>query len=455
MSSMNSRWTFFGCVFSALMLQAQPEPVVVEGIAATVGKNIILVSDWDQQIQSVGQQRQSMGEDAPSDCQVFEDMLFEKLLIHQAEIDSIEVGEDEVESTIDRRIAMLTEQIGSQRKMEEYYNKSTVEIKEEMRELVQDQLLAQRMQATITEGAEVTPSQVRKFYKDIPEDSLPLINTEVVVQQIVRYPKVTADAKRSAIEKLNGFRERVEGGSSFSTLAILYSEDPGSAKNGGEYKAIQRGQFVKEFEAIAFNLQAGEVSEPFETEYGYHIIQLIEKRGEELDLRHILVKPKISDADLNAARGTLDSLKAQIIKGSISFDDAAFQFSEDEDTRFNNGLLINPQSGDSKWDISQLDRSLFYAIEDMDPGEISKSSLMRSRDGKEAFRLVLLVDRTQPHRANLKEDYSRLQMMATMQRKQEVVEEWVAEKIRETAVKISADLVPCSFHYDWVRNEQD
>lgn len=436
--------------FGIMVTSAQPEPVVVEGIVGVVGKNIILKSDWDVQIQNVKQQNLASGFDGnTSDCQVLEDMLFEKLLIHQAEIDSVEVGEDEIESTMDRRIGMLTQQIGSQRKLEEYYKKSIIEIKEEMRTLVRDQLTAQRMQGMITEDVEITPSEVRQFYKKIPEDSLPLINTEVVMQQIVRYPKVTPEAELAAVQKLNEFRERVSNGSSFSTLAILYSEDPGSAKNGGEYKGIQRGQFVKEFEAVAFNLQTGEVSEPFKTQYGYHIVQLIQKRGEELDVRHILIKPKISDADLNAARSTLDSLKAQILKGTISFDDAAFKLSEDEDTRFNNGLLINQQTGDSKWDISQVDRSLFYAIEDLNPGEMSAPVLWRKQDGKEGFRLVLMVEKTEPHRANLKDDYSRIQMMATFEKRQKVVQEWVAEKVKETAVRISKEIVECEFNYDW------
>lgn len=438
----------------SIALQAQPEPVVVEGIAAIVGKNIILKSDWDVQIQNTRQQMQSYGGGEVVPCQVLEDMLFEKLLIHQAEIDSISVGEEEVESTMDRRISMLIQQIGSQRKLEEYYKKSIVEIKEEMREMVSDQLTAQRMQATITEDVEITPTEVRQFYKSIPEDSLPLINTEVIVQQIVRFPKVTAEAEQEAINRLNEFRERVANGSSFSTLAILYSEDPGSAKNGGEYKGIQRGQFVKEFEAVAFNLQNGEVSEPFKTEYGYHIVQLLQKRGEELDLRHILIKPKINDQDLNEARAYLDSLRQEILLDKIQFDQAAFELSEDEDTRFNNGLLINPQSGDSKWDISQIDRSLFYAIEEMSPGEISTPALLRTPDGKEAFRIIRLLEKTEPHRANLKDDYSRLQMMATMDKKQKVIEDWVKEKVKETAVRISQELVDCSFNYNWSNTDE-
>lgn len=435
-------------------LSAQPEPIVVEGIAAIVGKNIILKSDWDLQIENVKQQRQGFDDGEVVPCQVLEDMLFEKLLIHQAEVDSITVNDEEVESTMDRRISMLIQQIGSQRKLEEYYKKSIIEIKEEMRELVVDQLTAQRMQATITEDVEITPTEVRQFYKSIPEDSLPLINTEVEIQQIVRFPKVTTEAREDAINRLNEFRERVANGSSFSTLAILYSEDPGSAKNGGEYKGIQRGQFVKEFEAVAFNLRDGEVSEPFQTEYGYHIVQLLQKRGEELDLRHILIKPKISDQDLNAAKAFLDSVRIEIERGTISFDDAAFELSEDEDTKFNSGLMMNPQSGDSKWDISQLDRSLFYAIEDMKKDEVSDPSLMRTLDGKEAFRLIKLVNKTEPHRANLKQDYSRLQMMATMDKRQEVIEEWVSEKVLETAVRISSEIVDCKFNYNWSNTKE-
>jgi peptidyl-prolyl cis-trans isomerase SurA len=268
-------------------------------------------------------------------------LLFQKLLVHHAEVDSVEVGDEEVEGNMDRRIQQLIAQMGGdRRKLEDYYGKSIIEIKEEMRPLMKEQLTAQRMQFAITDGVEVTPTEIQEFYNSIPQDSLPLINTEVELAQIVKYPDVAEEAKQEVIDKLNDLRERILNGSSFASMAILYSEDPGSNKNGGMYNGIKRGQFVKEFEAVAFNLQADEVSEPFETEYGYHIVQLIQKRGEELDLRHILIKPKLSQENLEEAKAFLDSISSMITAGNLTWDEAAEQFSDDEQTKFNGGVLF-------------------------------------------------------------------------------------------------------------------
>ena len=438
------------CLFATQFSWAQP--VLVDGIVGVIGRNIVLKSDWDLQVQSAKQQAQP-GIPVPSSCQVLEDLFFEKLLIHQAEIDSVVVSEDEIEGTMDRRIGMLVQQIGSERKLEEYYKKSILEIKEEMRELVRNQLVAQRMQGKIADDIEITPTEVRDYYSKIPVDSLPLINTEVELSQIVVYPEVTEESSQLTIERLNELKQRVNTGSSFSTLAILYSEDPGSAKNGGEYKGIKRGQFVKEFEAVAFNMRNGEVSDPFKTEYGYHIVQLISKRGEELDLRHILIKPKISDEDLNKSKEKLDSLREQILLARISFDQAAFQISDDESTRFNNGLLMNPQTGDSKWEVNQLDRSMFYSLENLGVGEISKAVLFRTPDGKEGFRLIRLLSKTEPHRANLKDDYSRIQNVALGEKKQLAIEDWIEDKLKDTSVRINKESVDCTFRYKWQKVE--
>jgi len=440
--------TSIGAIGLSLMASvAWGQKTKVDGIVAVVGRDIILKSDWDLQVDAL--KGQLPGGASPDPCRVLEEMLFEKLLVHQAEIDSVAVTEDEVEETMNRRIDVLIQQIGSARKLEEYYKKSIVEIKEEMRELVSNQMIAQKMQSKIAGDIAVTPTEVYELYKTFPEDSLPLINSEVEWAQIVLYPKVKAESKQEAIQRLEELRQRVAKGSNFATLAILYSEDPGSAKNGGEYRGIKRGQFVKEFEAVAFNLGKGEVSEPFETEFGFHIVQLLEKKGEELDLRHILIKPKISDDDLNRTRATLDSLKGQIALGSLSFEQASAQFSEDENTRYNNGLMMNPQTGDSKWELNQLDRSVFYTLEALKPGEISKASLLRNPDGKEGFRIIKVLSRTQPHRANLKDDYARLQNVAENKKRAEAIDEWIEARLLETSVRIQSDWVSCRFKNSW------
>jgi peptidyl-prolyl cis-trans isomerase SurA len=431
---------FFISLFTATALVAQAQPKTVDGVAAIVGGDIILKSEIEEQYEVFN--RQNFGESV-SHCEVFEELLFQKLLIHHAEIDSVTVGEDEVEANMDRRIQQLIMQMGDQQKLEEFYEKSVVEIKEEMRTLIKEQLVAQRMQMTIVEGIEVTPSEVRSFYESLPQDSVPLINAEVEISQIVKYPEVSKDAEKEVVDKLAGLKERIENGTSFSSMAILYSEDPGSNKKGGEYKGIQRGVFVKEFEAVAFNLRKGEISDPFKTEFGYHIVQLLEKRGEELDLRHILIKPKLSQEDLKEAKNFLDSVASAINTGDLTFEDAARMYSEDENTRFNGGKMSNFQSGNNKFEISQLDRGLFGVVNNLGAGELSESSFFVSDDQREAFRIVRVDAKFEPHRANLDLDFTRIKGFALQEKQARLVDEWKDEKLQETFVKVNSGYYPC------------
>ncbi len=430
----------FISLFTATALVAQAQPKTVDGVAAIVGGDIILKSEIEEQYEVFN--RQNFGESV-SHCEVFEELLFQKLLIHHAEIDSVTVGEDEVEANMDRRIQQLIMQMGDQQKLEEFYEKSVVEIKEEMRTLIKEQLVAQRMQMTIVEGIEVTPSEVRSFYESLPQDSVPLINAEVEISQIVKYPEVSKEAEKEVVDKLAGLKERIENGTSFSSMAILYSEDPGSNKKGGEYKGIQRGVFVKEFEAVAFNLRKGEISDPFKTEFGYHIVQLLEKRGEELDLRHILIKPKLSQEDLKEAKNFLDSVASAINTGDLTFEDAARMYSEDENTRFNGGKMSNFQSGNNKFEISQLDRGLFGVVNNLEAGELSESSFFVSDDQREAFRIVRVDAKFEPHRANLDLDFTRIKGFALQEKQARLVDEWKDEKLQETFVKVNSGYYPC------------
>jgi len=413
----------------AAPLWAQPIPVQVDGVVAQVGKEIILQSDIAIQREALSREGQTL-----TDCQMIRELLLEKLLIHHAAIDSVIIAEEEIDENIDRRIDQLVGQIGTERRLEEYYGKSILEIKEEMRPLMRNQMTAQRMQMTITETIEVTPKEVEDAVALIPLDSLPLIGTEVELAQIIIEPKVSQQAEQDAIDRLNQLRDRILGGSSFATMAILYSEDPGSNRNGGEYKGIKRGVFVKEFEAIAFNLRPGEVSAPFRTEYGFHIVQLQVKRGEELDLRHILIKPKVEQADLDAAKNLLDSLRTAILAGQVTFEDAAESFSADEESKLNGGVIMNPMTTDVRWNVEDLDRGIFYAIEKIETGGISEPALVRKPDGQEIFRILQLRDRVAPHRANLAQDFSLLKNYVQNQRKQSKMLQWVEDKKAETYI---------------------
>ena len=413
----------------ALPAFAQPIPVKVDGVVAQVGKEIILSSDIAMQKEAFAREGQTL-----TDCQMIRELLLEKLLIHHAAIDSVIVAEEEVDENIDRRIEQLVGQIGTERRLEEYYGKTILEIKEEMRPLMKNQMTAQRMQMTITETIDVTPKEVEDAVAKIPLDSLPLIGTEVEIAQVTIVPKVSDQAEKDAIDRLNQLRDRILNGSSFATMAILYSEDPGSNRNGGEYKGIKRGVFVKEFEAIAFNLRPGEISQPFKTEFGYHIVQLQTKRGEELDLRHILIKPKVEQKDLDDAKALLDSLRGAILAGSISFEDVAEQFSSDEESKLNGGVMMNPMTTDVRWNVENLDRGIFYSIENLQPGGISEAALVRKPDGAEIFRILQLRDRVAPHRANLTQDFSLLKNYVQNQRKQAKMMQWVEDKKAETYI---------------------
>ena len=437
-------------LFVGLLMNTQAQRIV-DGVVAVVGKNIILKSDVDTQYET--QKRQDIGKEV-SVCGIFEDLLFEKLLLHQADLDSVVVSEEEVDRDLDRRIEYFIQQIGSKAKMEQYFKKSVLEMKEEMRSRVKSQMIAQRMLGKITEDVEITPSEVRTFYNAIPKDSLPLINSQIEYAQVVAYPKVSEESKKETIEKLTDLRKRVEEGSSFGTLAVLYSEDPGSAKNGGEYLGIKRGQFVKEFEAVAFNLSVGEVSEPFLTTYGYHIVQLQKRRGEELDLRHILIRPKISQQNLKDCEKFLDSVRTLIIDKKMTYEEAASKFSEDKDSKQNGGIVMNPQSGDSRWETSQLDRQVFYSTEKLEVGRISKPSFFRDPDGKEGFKLIKLINKSEPHRADLRTDYSIIQNVALQEKRNEATQKWIEEKLKTTYVRVNNEYFNCEFERGWIKKSQ-
>ena len=427
--------------FVVLSVLASAQPQTVDGVAAIVGGDVILKSDIDEQYDVFN--RQNFGKPV-SYCEVFEELLFQKLLIHHAAIDSISIGEEEVEANMDRRIQQLIMQMGDQKKLEDFYEKSVVEIKEDMRTLIKEQLTAQRMQMTVVEGIEVTPSEVREYYENLPADSIPLISAEVELSQIVKFPELSEEAEQEVIAKLKELKERIENGTSFSSMAILYSEDPGSNKKGGEYQGIQRGVFVKEFEAVAFNLRKGEISDPFKTEFGYHIVQLLEKRGEELDLRHILIKPKLTQENLQEAKNFLDSVSVAIANGEMTFEEASRRFSDDEQTRFNGGQMSNFQSGNNKFEVSQLDRGLFALISTLENDEISEASFYRTEDQREAFRIVRLDANYEPHKANLDLDFTRIKGFALQQKQAKTVEDWKNEKLADTFVKINEGYYDCA-----------
>ena len=434
-------------IMVSLSLMAQEE-YVIDQVAAVVGKNIILESDIETQYLSYRMQGGIHGTAAEMRCVILEDILYQKLMVSQAEVDSIEISSVQVEAELDRRLGMFINQFGSQEKLEEYYDKTLIEIKQELYSIVKDQLITQQVQSSIVATVTVTPSEIRSFYRTLPIDSIPLIKTEYVIAEIVKNPPINVEEKIRVKEQLLELRKRILQGESFSTLAILYSQDPGSAKKGGELGFYGRGQLYPEFEGIAYKLNEGEISNVVETEAGYHIIQMIERKGDYINVRHILLTPKVSPTDLLEARNELDSIAQLMRADSISFEDAVLKFS-DADNKNSDGLIINPYTGSTSFEAEQLDAQVSFTIEKMEVGEISDPVPMKTEDQKDAYRLLLLKERTIPHRANMKDDYSRIQEWALQAKQRKVVDEWINDKARETYIRIIDEYKSCEFTNQW------
>jgi peptidyl-prolyl cis-trans isomerase SurA len=439
-------------VFVSLVSQAQTGTVVDE-VVAVVGSKPVLLSDIENQYLQYRAQGGIRGSAKETKCHIMESSLFSKLLLNQAELDSVEVTDKQVDGELERRIRYYIQQIGSKEKLEEYFKKPLHEIKEELRGVISDQMKVEMTQQKITKDIKITPSEVRNFFNELPIDSIPLVNTEYIIGQIIRKPKVGLAEEIEVKEKLRTLRKRIMNGESFSTLAVLYSEDPGSAAKGGEVGLFGRGELYPEYEAAAFKLKPGEISDIVKSKAGYHIIQLIERRGDFINTRHILLMPKVSPFELAKASKELDSVYTLLQKRSLSFEEAVQKISDDPN-KINGGLMINPQSQNNRWDPEQLDPKVLYAVDKLEPGQFSKPMIYKSEDDKDAYRILYLKERTKPHRANIKDDYDRLQNWALDKKKSEALREWVGRKLAETYIRISAEYKECVYQQEWIKYSQ-
>lgn len=422
---------------------------VIDEVAAVVGSRIVLKSDIENQYIQYRMQG-NLGSAESVRCQFLEGLLFDKLMLNQAELDSIQVTETQIEGTMNQRMRYYIQQFGSQEKLEEFYQKSMLEIKDELHDLIKDQLMIDQIHSKIIADAKVTPSEIKAFYNRSPEDSIPLIETEYEIGQIVKQPPVSEEALNEAKDKINTLRQRILKGEKFSTLAILYSEDPGSAKQGGELGTFGRGDMYPEFEAAAFSLKPNEVSEVIKSPAGFHIIQLIERKGDYVNARHILVQPKVSPIDLGKASSILDSVANLIRHDSITFEKAARKFSDDP-SKMNGGMMVNSTTGATRFEAKQLDAKLFFVIDKLKVGEISNPVPMISDDGKQAYRLLYLKTRTIPHKANLKDDYDRFQQWTLNEKQQQAVNNWIKTKAEKTFINISEEYRDCVFTNKWLK----
>lgn len=425
---------------------------VIDEIVAVVGDAPIFKSEIETQALQMRSQGYYSNRDI--NCDVLEEMLFQKLLLKQAIKDSVEVTISEVDNELERRLGVFINQLGSQQKLEEYYGKSILEIKEDFREMIREQMLTQRMQNQLTVDIVVTPSEVRQFFNKIPKDSIPMLPSTYQLKQIVVYPKISQDEKDRCLKKIESYRERVVGGDDFTTIAVLYSDDPGSAPNGGELGFVARTDLVPEFAAAAFTLsKPGDISRIVETEFGYHVLQLIEKKGSLVNVRHILVTPKTDRKSENEAKKDLEVIRNKVLADSISFEKAAREFSEDESTANSDGTMLNQNTGKPTFEESDLDPLSKDIVRQLAEGEVSKIIKTRDYRGKSIYKFLKLQRKVNAHKANLKEDYQKYQEETLAKKKQNKIETWIKEALDVTYIRIDSSYMNCDFQYaEWIKN---
>lgn len=434
----------------SVQIKAQNDGKVIDKTIAVVGSEMLLHSSLEGQIASL--RSQGVIVDENNKCELMEELLFQKLLLHQAKLDSVVVSDEEVEMEIDRRLSYFIAQIGSERKLEQYYKKSIKEIKEEFRTTIKEQMVSQRMQGKIGAGTTITPKEVKAFFKKIPEDSIPIIESEVSYAQILMYANESEEEINAAKERIEGIRERIIKGEDFATLAILYSEDEGSAKNGGEIGFLGRAELVPEYSSMAFKLKNTAVSPVVKSKFGFHIIQLIERRGQKVNTRHILIKVKVSEEEVRNTKQLADSLYNAIPNDTLTFGEYALKYSDDEASAKSDGVVVNPQTGTAYFNLDEVEPQVYYTLEKLKEGEISKPVPAQSPDGKKGYRIVKLLSKTEPHKASLETDYAKIYQAALTAKENEKTMGWIKNKLDDTYIHISDDYKKCNFENPWVKN---
>ncbi len=429
------------------------KPVKIDGVAAVIGDYIVLDSDIDKTYQQLKAQGVSTAD--ISRCQLFGKLLEDKLYAHHAIQDSIEVSDAEIRSYVDQQIGQFLEQTnGSMERLLEFYNKDDEKsFRDEMFEINKSNKLASEMQRKIVEEVEVTPEEVRQFFNDIPKEERPTFGTELKVAQIVVEPKSTNKEIQKVLDLLNQIREDVvDNGSSFATKAVLYSEDEGSRNKGGKY-TLNRKQprMVKEFRDVAFRLQEGEVSAPFKTDFGYHIIKLDKIRGQEYDVRHIVIKPEVNSETLKEAQEKLEKIRKRIVDGELDFKEAAREFSDEKETKQDGGQLINPETQDYNFELTRMDPELYSQIQELKSGEVSLVLKDQDRINNTKFKILTVTDRIDEHEADFARDYLKIKELALQEKQFKAIEEWQNEKIMDTYVKIIGEHRDCDYSSNWLK----
>lgn len=422
--------------------------IVVDKIVATVGNSIILKSDIHNHKMQYKAQNVDLGTNPF--CTVLEELIYQKLLYNQAIIDSVEISEDRVEAELNRRLRFFIQKIGSRERLEEYYGMTVEEIKDDFRDIIHEQKLSQAVESKITSDVRVTPSEVKHYFNNLSEDDIPVIESRIQLSHIVKKPPIREEEIQNVKRRLNEFRDRIIEGEDFSTLAIMYSDDNESARKGGELGFTNRGELHPEFEAVVFDLQPNEVSEVFETKFGYHIAQKIERRGEQINVRHILLIPKPDPHHIKKTQNKLDSIRRLVMKEEMTFGEAAEKFSDDP-SRINEGVIINPNDRTTNFKPDELDSQLFFAVDRMEVGSISRHVSMITEDGKQAFRIIQLNNRTKPSKANLRNNYDHIHQIVLKKKKRKKIEKWIKDIIKTTYFHVKEEeYTDCDFSKNWV-----
>ncbi|MHA7058101.1 peptidylprolyl isomerase [Aquimarina sp. M1] len=430
------------------------DKIKIDGVAAVIGEHVILDSD----ITIAYQQLISEGVSAAdvSRCELAGSLFENKLYAHHAVQDSVLVTDAEVNSMVDQQLSYMTREIGTMEKVLKFYRKdSQEEFRKELFEINKSNRLAEQMRSKIVEDVEITPEEVREFFDDIPKEERPLFGTELELAQIVIEPKIPEEEEQKVIDRLKEFRtDIVEKGSSFATKAVLYSQDPGSKSKGGKYTLNRQTPFAKEFKDVAFSLQVGEVSEPFKTDFGWHIIQLDKIRGEEIDVRHILLIPDVTRESVEVAQKLVDSVRAAVVSGTIGFKEAARKFSDEKETKEDGGQLLNPTTGDTRFELTKIDPILYDQVSKLKTNEVSLVIPDQDRQGRKKFKLITVLNRFDEHIADYSKDYLKIQELGLRKKQIEVIRKWQEEKIDATYIKINGEYRDCEYSGNWLKKEK-
>ena len=445
----------FGCFITLVSAQDSDKStrIKIDGVSAVIGDYVILNSDIDKTL--VEMESQGVNTKGISRCQLLGKLMEDKLYAHHAVQDSLEVSVEEIYSTVDQIIDNFIRQLGTLEKVLEFYNKDDEAIfRQEIFEINKTQKLSSMMQGQIIEDVEVTPEEVRIFFESIPPNELPTFGTELEISQIVIEPEVSENEKMRIINQLKTFREDIlERGSSFASKAILYSQDPGSRSTGGKYTLHRkRPQMVKEFRDEAFSLEEGEISKPFKSDFGWHILKVDKIRGQEVDVRHILLTPKIEPLQLLEAKDKLDLIKKRILEDELTFKNAALQFSSEKETKYNGGVLINPQTGDTRFELTNLDPTLYSQIRNLKDQSISSPIMEEDRSGLKKYKILKVSNRFDEHTAEYSKDYSRIKALALKQKQLDIIQDWMKEKIESTYVNVNRENKLCEFKNKWIKD---